>query len=94
MTIPPVLKIGGHLYTVILTIDQELLEGALGCMSEKEGKIWIDSGAPASIQESTLLHEIMHVMTTTLSEKDIGHALIDAISEQFYQVLKDNRLHF
>lgn len=77
-----------------MTVDQNLLEGALGCMDEKEGKIWIDSSAPDTIQHSTLLHEIFHAMAATLSESPLGHALLDALSEQFYQVLKDNALHF
>lgn len=94
MTLPRVLKIGGHLYSVVLTADQGLLEGALGCMSEQEGTIWLDSSAPQSIQESSLVHEIFHAMASTLSESPLGHALMDALSEQFYQVLKENKLHF
>ena len=92
MTIPQFLKIGGHTYQVVLTNDQSLLEGAQACMDEREGTIWIDNTAPQTVQESSLIHEIFHALNATLSEGDLGHALIESLSEQFYQVLHDNQL--
>lgn len=92
MKIPASLKIGGHTYNVISTADEQILEGALGCLDERAGAIYLDYRAPHSIQSSSLIHEIFHAMATTLDDEVLGHALIDALSEQFYQVLADNNL--
>lgn len=92
MMIPNKLKIGGHVYSIVMTEDDDILDGATGCMQEQEATIWIDSRMPKSIQESTLIHEVLHATATTLGDTDLGHALIDSISEQLYQVLSDNGL--
>lgn len=92
MQIPTSLKVGAHTYKVVLTDREEDLDGATGCMSDDEATIWIDKRCPRSVQESTLIHEILHCMNSTLGESEFGHALIDSLSEQFYQVLTENNL--
>lgn len=89
MEIPEKLKIGGHLFD----IDQsEELDDINGDTDFRKNRIRIDSGLTQSQKESTLIHEIFHVLNCTLDDKDYGHALLDSLSEQFYQVLRDNNL--
>lgn len=83
--IPTSLKIGGHL----ITIKQVELEEDNGYYESAENTITINSKLPLSQKESTLIHEILHVLNGTLS-----HTLLDSLSEQLYQVLKDNTLSF
>lgn len=92
MTIPKQVKIGGHLYKILITKDPTLLEGALALIDEHLGMIYIDGASPQSVRESALIHEIFHALNGTLGDSELGHALIESLSEQFYQVLSDNHL--
>lgn len=86
MNIPKTLKIGGHIYKVEIT-DKGLNEEDYGELDMETNTIRINSKIPKTNQESTLLHEILHALNTTLD-----HELLDSLSEQMYQVLKDNKL--
>lgn len=93
MKIPNKLKIGGHTYRVILTDDPNLLSNdALASIDTSHAVIYIEKGADPTIQASSLIHEIFHALNSTFGDNDMGHALIDSLSEQFYQVLSENRL--
>lgn len=90
MKIPKTLKIGGHTFKIDLKSD---LKGELGSCDSVKNIIEIDSNAVQSQQEATLIHEIFHAINTTLDGgHNFSHALLDSISEQFYQVLKDNKM--
>jgi hypothetical protein len=89
MKIPKKIKIGGH--TVKVDCSKELIDEE-GFWESKKGKISICSKLPQTHKEATLIHEIFHVINTTLDGDKIGHSLLDSLSEQFYQVLKDNKL--
>jgi len=88
MKIPKTLKIGGHTFQV----EIKELDGVLGKTTWDKPKIQIDKDVPKTIQEATLIHEIFHCINTTIDGTHLGHALLDSLSEQFYQVLKDNHL--
>lgn len=77
------LKIGGHVYT--LTFSQTMEE--LGKTIYNDRIIIINNEADRTIQESTLIHEILHAVNSQLD-----HTLLDSLAEQLYQVLKDNNL--
>ena len=83
MKIPNRLKIGAHIYTVIVT-DLETKYGLHDCSS---ATITIDASLPDSRKGSTLLHEVLHALNS-----ELDHALLDSLSEQIYQVLSDNDL--
>lgn len=68
------------------------LENDLGKTQFTKGIITIDEEIPQSQKESTLIHEIFHCLNTTMDASTLGHAMLDSLSEQFYQVLKDNHL--
>jgi len=89
MIIPKKLKIGGHIFDVDCSKE---LDGMNGQTTWKKSLIEIDNAIPQSQKESTLIHEIFHVINSTLGDEDMGHALQDSLSEQLYQVLKDNNL--
>lgn len=90
MKIPKKLKIGGHWVNVVL--DEHMPEGLDAEYQSDKLLIRIDAHNPQSIKESSLIHEIMHVLNGTFDSDTLGHSLLDSLSEQLYQVLKDNNL--
>lgn len=89
MKIPKTLKIGGH----IVNINLQELDNENGKSDFGKNSITICETLPQDQKESTLIHEIMHYMNSTLGgESTLSHCLLDSLSEQFYQVLKDNKL--
>lgn len=89
--LPKKLKIGGHIFSID---ESKELEGANGKTFYSKNLIEIDKTLVQDQKESTLLHEIFHCMNACFDEKELGHMLLDSLSEQLYQVLKDNKLHF
>lgn len=77
------LKIGGHIYKVIY---KDMGEDA-GLADKTKNIIYIDPNLSKSEQESTLIHEILHVINS-----ELDHALLDSLSQQLYQVIKQNKL--
>ena len=92
MKIPKKLKIGGHTYEVRLVDDGEalFLDGE-GAISRDTHIIEINSRYPQSEKEATLLHEIFHALNATFDE-GTNHMLVESLSQQLYQVLKDNKM--
>ena len=88
MIIPKKLKIGGHKFTVDCS---KQLDNVLGDTDYSKNLIRISKDLPQDQKESVLIHEIFHAMNSTVSD-GFGHVLIDSFAEQFYQVLKDNKL--
>ena len=86
---PKELKIGGHTWKVKL---EKLGDDDLGSTDWNTLTITISNEIPLDLQYSSLLHEIMHAMNSTLGSTDMGHALLDSLSEQLYQTLHDNGL--
>lgn len=82
------LKIGGHTFQII----QKDLGEDLGETDFEEGIIYIHHKGPRSIKESTLIHEIFHVMNPTMDTSPDGHRILESLAEQFYQVLADNKM--
>jgi len=88
MIIPKHLKIGGHIVKV--DCSKELVD-LNGEADTSTNTIYICKTLPQSQKEATLIHEIFHFLNTTLDHGE-AHRLIDSLSEQLYQVLKDNHL--
>lgn len=87
MKIPKKLKIGGH----IITIDTSSELTVNGSTHWDTNTIKICKTLCQTQKESTLIHEIFHIMNTEVGGNN-HHALISSLAEQFYQVLKDNKL--
>ncbi len=87
MKIPSKIKIGGHTYKIVFTT----LENELGKCDYDKCIIYLEKDMEQSQKEATLIHEIFHALNSTMDE-GLGHMLLDSLSEQFYAVLKDNRL--
>ncbi len=87
MVIPKTLRIGGHTYKIVFTT----LENELGKCDYDKCIIYIEKDMVQSQKEATLIHEIFHALNSTMDE-GLGHMLLDSLSEQFYAVLKDNKL--
>jgi len=91
MKIPKTLKIGGHIFEVILKDRNR--DGGSNPASINTGicKIWIDNKQAKSQVESSLIHEIIEAIDY-LYGLDLEHKQIEVIESAFYQVLKDNSL--
>lgn len=86
--LPKKLKIGGHTFKV-----SEVELNSLGECDSTKNTIKIMKGIPESQKVATLIHEIFHAINTTFSHgHNFSHSLLDSLSEQFYQVLSDNKL--
>lgn len=89
MKIPTKLKIGGHVISIIESADEK----NAGEYDIYKNTISLGKNLPQSQKEATLIHEIFHALNTTLDGgHNFSHALLDSLSEQFYQVLTDNKL--
>lgn len=85
---PTSLKIGGHIYQVrVVSAWEGKDDGDFGMTDPETQTIYIYSKLAKTEQEATLIHEIFHVINHGLTE-----SLLDSLSEQMYQVLKDNEI--
>lgn len=87
MRFPKTLKIGGHSFKVILKKSWDGSDDEAGYCDTDKNEIVIKSTLPQTQKEGTLIHEIFHALNST-----IDHPLLDSLSEQFYQVMADNKL--
>jgi hypothetical protein len=85
MTIPDKFISQGIWWTVKFTPDIE----DNGATDYDLCEIRIREQLPQAQKEATFLHEIGHTINTS-----IDHALLDSLTMQIYQVLKDNNLCF
>lgn len=83
------LRVGGH----DITVKYAKLENDLASFDWNTNTITICDDIPESQKEASLLHEIMHVLVTSFDD-GMGHAFMDSLSQQLYQVMKDNNLCF
>lgn len=77
------LKIGGHTFRII---QRDMGNEELGETDFNTGIISIHSKSIRSIKESSLLHEILHVMNPTMDSSEDGHRILESLSEQLYEV--------
>lgn len=93
MKIPKKIKVGGHIYKVILRNRNEN-DGAseLGTANiYNKLKIWLDTGQASSQLESTLLHEIIEIVNA-LNKIGLTEEKICQLETGLYQVFSDNKL--
>lgn len=76
-------KSQGLLWKVRFSPDLE----NLGHTDYDKMEVVISSDIPRDLQEATFFHELGHTINTT-----IDHALMDSISAQYFQIIKDNKL--
>lgn len=90
MKIPKELKIGGHIVKIIESKNLKSYE--CGYTDFDKNEILIHEKLSQSMKELTLIHEIFHFMNSEIhSENSWSHALLESLSQQIYQVLKDNK---
>ncbi len=85
MKLPHSLKIGAYTFKVILVKEWE--GEHLGKCDYDEETISIRASLSQTGKEQTLFHEILHAINS-----ELDHALLESLSQQLYQVLKDNRM--
>lgn len=86
MKIPKSLKVGGHIYEVLLVESDDIQKDCGECAVDKL-QIKIKKNMPETMMEETLIHEAIHAMNFGLEEKEVQY-----LSMAFYQLLKDNKL--
>ena len=88
MKLPKKLKIGGHIYKIVLEKGNNKLEVRnYGKTMRDKNEIVLDSSLPKNQMVVTLFHEILHALNSQLNE-----TLVDSLGEQLYQVFSDNKL--
>ncbi len=92
MKIPKQIKIGGHIFKVIIEDrDNVGADGKLGSCKASINKIWLDIKQPQTQMESTLLHEIIEALNWQMNI-GISEEKICQLEAGLYQTLKDNDL--
>ena len=94
MKIPKTLKIGGHIYKIIIRNKRiKDADTRLGSVDVYANHIFInrDGIQAQSQQESTLLHEIIEAISE-LNKLKFAEEQICILETGLYQVLKDNKL--
>lgn len=86
MQIPKTLKVGGHIYQVLLVEPDEIQKDCGECAVDKL-QIKIKKTMPQTMKEETLIHEAIHAMNFGLDEKEVQY-----LSMAMFQFLKDNQL--
>lgn len=92
MKIPKKLKIAGKTYTVHFKLDHQTGNSQRANVYFWQQKIWIDKNQHQEGKEESLLHEILEIIKEENNLKDISHQSLSTLSQNFYQVLKDNKL--
>ncbi len=89
---PKKVKIGPHLYKVIL-VPEGMLEaaGADGLCTPRHNKIALDEEQPHTAMADSLLHELIHgLLAGTKMEEDDEERLCRLLAPGFLGVLRDN----
>lgn len=90
MRIPTKLKIGAVTYEVKLVKDlKDGSDSVDGLYDVTNNTISIDETLSQEAKEITFIHEILHACNSTMN-----HEFLDSLSEQIYQVFKENQLCF
>lgn len=83
MIIPKTIKVGAHIYKII--IDNK--SGKLCGQTDREkGTITLNGNLMQTEKETTLFYEVLHIINCELSETDI-----DFFANAIYAFLKDNK---
>lgn len=94
MKLPKKIKIGGHIFDVIVRNKRkEDGDQRLGCSDVYANRIFINRHEAQSLsqEESTLFHEIIEIISA-FNDMKLTHDQICALETNLYQVLKDNKL--
>lgn len=90
MNFPKTIKVGAHTIKIVFC---ELPDGTDGEFTTEDNTIKIDSRLAPSQKQVTLIHEIFHALNSQFDE-DPYHALMESLAQQWFQVLRDNKLNF
>lgn len=97
MKIPKEIKIGGFIWTVDYNEAVSNEGNAFGSTHYRKQRIFLDKNETQQKKEQCLLHEIMHALlwqsgsSKRFKDADCEEGVVQALSNGFYQVLKDNK---
>lgn len=90
MNRPDKVKIGAIQYKVAYVPDLKDEKGKLdGRISHSRTEINVDAGMSHQATVQTLLHEIVHAITTQIGKRT-SESEVDALAYGIYQVIRDN----
>jgi hypothetical protein len=89
MKIPKTLRVGGH--TIKVDCSKTLSDRA-GDWDPTKNLIRLSKDLTQSQREVTLFHELFHAFNSELDNLNLGHVMLEGLSQQLYQVLADNKL--
>lgn len=89
MNIPNQIKIGPHVYTIQFKEHLARDRSALGSSCNNGTWMEIDPSCPVSIQEETLIHEIIEQINSQ-HDLNLNHQTISTIANVLYLAIVDN----
>ena len=87
MRIPKKIKVGGHIYKILLVDRNSFDENGIGEYLVEKNIIKISKDLPQNQRELTFFHEVLHALNNQLEEKDV-----EFLAQGIYQVLSDNKM--
>lgn len=93
MKFPEYVKIGGLKMKIIFDSRLASSDDRFGECDHMRGRIVLDASQPDDHKELSLLHEIIEKINAE-NELDLEHRQITSLTNNLYQVLKDNELDF
>lgn len=87
--IPKKLRILGRNFAVKIDSTMQSDEGSIGHVSYNHQDIRLGARAGLPVRESTLLHEVLHVVDVAM-ELGLSHSQISGVATGLYQVFADN----
>jgi len=92
MKIPDKVKIGGKSYEIIIqNLRKETASGEFSMLQPAVQRIWISNEMTQEQQEVSFFHEIIEAIKFD-NDLESTHQTLQTLTEQLYQVLKDNNL--
>lgn len=88
MRIPKEIKIGGHKFKVLI----KEMSGKMGECDFSKNTISLSEDISVSQREATFFHEILHAINSEWDNQFNGHVFLEAVSQQLYQVMSDNKM--
>lgn len=91
MKIPDKIKIGGKVYSIVITDNLRL--GSLNCTGEcdyEQLKIRLTTDTCENKKQADFIHEVIHAVADNLGYKNQNEQEIEAFAQALYAVIQDN----
>jgi len=83
------LKLLSHEIQVVIEDPGDWAEGSMGRANLMQQKVHINSSMPKDARDSTLIHELVHLISD-MNSLELTEIHVDVISTGFFSFLRDN----